>query len=445
LFLEPSGGGADAGVEDAPRAKRHRWRRNESDVEEWAKLFREGTTIVHIAERFNVDPGTVSAELRRAGLVVTQGHHMVEQLPLKYSPEFIGLIDKGPEAALDFVRNRVWGIRASGTGLKQLQTFCDFVRLHHEGVGVKEMARRLSVHRTTIAEWREGTDKPYLIRALSDTLPLAPRDGWKMLQMHLVSGGSEPSEWIQVPKIIQSYSDIQDVVIQIQPLEQTYERARFFGLSTQHVQSLRSDLFAYILGIMVGDSGKLGGAQNRYASMNIDLELTIGQPTNKRLGQFVLMCANSLGIEMERKKDKQPSGQQLLGDNPTPAYRWTSERSPLFAWMFSVGLGLRRGETTTTHQIHMNWMFSMPRTFQIRFVQGVADSDGCSKDYVVEIASVPNAKFFADVLQNLGLKTARVSFEKGLPLKTAVSKRQAATLPIFNEFVKSYRYQKLTS
>jgi len=37
---------------------------------------------------------------------------MVEQLPLKYSPEFIELVDRGPDAVLEFVRNRVWGIQA---------------------------------------------------------------------------------------------------------------------------------------------------------------------------------------------------------------------------------------------------------------------------------------------------------------------------------------------
>jgi len=368
---------------------------------------------------------------------------MVQQLPLKYSPQFIELLDKGPDAVLGFVKSRVWGIQASSTGEMQLQAFCEFVRLHHLGVGVKEMSRVLSVHRSTISHWKDATDQPYLIRAVNDALPLVPRTGWKMMPMHLVSGGSEPSGWIQVPETIRSYSDVLDVINQIQPLEETYRRASLFGLAKTQVQEMRPELFAYQLGIMVGDSGKLGGRQPRYSSMNLDLQLTKRQPTNQRLGEFVLMCTNNLGLEMTRIKDKPPTGRQLLGKNPTPAYRWSTERSPLIAWMFAVGLGLEWGETTTTHQLRMDWIHDTPDPFRIRFVQGAADSDGTVRKYVADIASVPNAAFFTRLLLDLGMKSAHVAYENGIPLRTAPRTGEAAKLPLFNEFVKSYRYRKM--
>ena len=366
-------------------------------------------------------------------------------MPLKYPPQFIELVDKGPDAVLEFVKSRVWGIQASSTGVRQLRSFCEFVRLHHQGVGVKEMARMLSAHQSTISHWRDGTDQPYPVRAANDTFPITPPTGWKMLPMHLVSGGSEPSGWIQVPDVIQSYNDVLRVISQIKPLEETYSRASLFGLPKTQVQGMRPELFAYQLGIMVGDSGKLGGEQPRYSSMNLDLQLTQKQVTNERLGEFVMLCANSLGIGMERKRDKQPTGQTRESKEPAPAYRWTSERSPLLAWMFSVCLGLGWGETTTTHQVHMDWIFNTPRIFRVRFIQGAADSDGCVKGYEVEIASVPNSELFSDLLRSLGLRTAHVSYEGGEPLKTMVSRREASTLPVFNEFVKSYRYQKMRS
>ena len=422
--------------------RRRHWRRNDEDVQRWAALFKGGLTIVHIAERENVDPGTVSQQLHSLGLRVTQGHHMVQQLPLKYSPEFIELLNKGPDAVLGFVKSRVWGIQASSTGEKQLRNFCEFVRLHHLGVGVKEMSRTLSVHRSTVSHWRDATDQPYLVRAANDTLPLVPRTGWRMMPMHLVSGGSEPSGWIQVPETIRFYDDVLDVINQIQPLEETYRRASLFGLVRAQVQEMRPELFAYQLGIMVGDSGKLGGQQPRYSSMNLDLQLTQKQPTNERLGGFVLMCANSLGTQMERKRDKQPTGATAVGEHPSAAYRWTSERSPLLAWMFSAGLGLNWGETPTTHPLRMDWILDTPRSFRVRFVQGAADSDGCVK-HTVEITSLPNSQFFANVLQSLGLTSAHCGYEKGEPLKTVVSLKQASSLPIFNEFIRSYRYQKL--
>jgi len=440
----PQGQGSRPPVnEPPPTTKRHRWRRNDDDIRKWAELFQSGTTILRIAKQFEVDPVTISQELHLLGFTITPGHHMVEQLPLRYPAEFIELVDRGPDAVLEFVENRVWGIQASETGEKQLRSFCEFVRLHHQDVGVEEIARRLSAHRSTVAHWRNGTDQPYLIRALNDTLPLSPRVGWRLLPMHLSSGGSEPSGWIQVPEKIRSYTDVVEVINQIQPLEETYSRASLFGITKTQVQEMRPELFAYQLGIMVGDSGKLGGEQPRYASMNLDLQLTKGQPTNERLGEFVLMCANSLGLEMTRIKDKPPSGRQLLGKNPTPAYRWSSERSPLIAWMFSVGLGLCWGETTTTHQVRMEWIFDTPEPFRIRFIQGAADSDGTVRKYVADIASVPNAEFFANLLKDLGVASAHVAYENGLPLRTALGTSEASKLPLFNEFVKSYRYQKM--
>jgi transposase-like protein len=422
--------------------KRRRWSRNDEDVKNWSELFQSGITIVHIAEKYHVDPNTVSHELHALGLTIKQGHHMVQQLPLRYSPEFIQLIDRGPDAVLEFVKNLVWGISATDQGTRQVRAFCEFFQLHHQGVGVKEIARRLSLHRSSVAEWREGTDQPYLIRAARDTLSIQPTDGWKLLPMHLTSGGSEPSGWIQVPQVIRSYDDILGVISQVQPLQQAYDRAKFFGLPSAQVMTMRPELFAYLLGMMVGDSAKNGGEQKRYASMNLDLQLTLRQPTNERLGEFVIMCANSLGLQMTRIKDKQPTGRQLLGVNPSPAYRWSTERSPLLAWVFSTCLGLGWKETTTTHQLHMNWIFATPRSFRLRFVQGAADSDGCAKS-VVEIASVPNAQFFVDILKSMGLNSAHLGYDSGKPLKTVLSRSDAATLPIFNEFVKSYRYHRL--
>jgi hypothetical protein len=426
-----------------PTAKRHRWRRNDKDVQRWAEMFRGGKSVLRIALEEQVAPSTVSAELHGLGFEFRMGQHRVEQPPLKYPNEFIDLVGQGQERVLEFVKGRVWGIGVTEMGKKQVESFCEFVRLHRRGVGVKEIARTLGVHRTTVAEWREGTDQPYLIRALNETLLLHTRPGWKCLPMHLSSGGNELTGWIRVPQVIREFGEIEVVLSQLHPLGQTYHRAVAFGLSTQQVMEMKVEFFAYLLGIMVGDSSKHGGALNRYASMCLDLELTRKQPTNERLGIFVMMCANSLGIAMERRKDKGPSGVQLKGKEPTPAFRWTSERSPLLAWAFSVCLGLHWGETTTANQLRMDWIFGAPDWFRKRFIQGSADSDGCTRRYVTDISSVPNAGFFTDLLRSLGMKTARISYEKGMPLRTAVSTAEASTLPIFSEYVRSYRYERM--
>jgi hypothetical protein len=91
----------------------------------------------------------------------------------------------------------------------------------------------------------------------------------------------------------------------------------------------------------------------------------------------------------------------------------------------------------------MDWILEAPLSFRKRFVQALADSDGRVNSYVVEIVSVPNAEFFTHLLHTLGLASAYTRIEYGQPLRTIVRAKEAAALPIFNEFVKSYRYERL--
>jgi len=47
------------------------------------------------------------------------------------------------------------------------------------------------------------------------------------------------------------------------------------------------------------------------------------------------------------------------------------------------------------------------------------------------------------LLQTLDMTTAHTIHEQGRSLRTMVNRKQSATLPIFNEFVKTYRYEKM--
>lgn len=267
--------------------------------------------------------------------------------------------------------------------------------------------------------------------------------GWRLIPLHIGSGGNELHEWVSVPNRIGEYDDVAKIVGQLKPLDETYKRAKLLRVSEQQIERMWPELFSYALGMVLGDAGKEGGQQQRLCSTNIDLQLTKKEPTNERLGEFVCMCTNSLGIQMDRRKDKLPTGATKTSQQPTSAYRWTSERSPLVAWMFSVGLGLNWDETTSDSQVRMNWIFSTPYNFRRRFVQAMADSDGTVRPYTTEITSVPNAKFVTKLLRSLGLNSAYARTENGKPLRTVVHNTEAAKLPLFNEFVKGYRYQKL--
>ena len=146
---------------------------------------------------------------------------------------------------------------------------------------------------------------------------------------------------------------------------------------------------------------------------------------------------------MNRIRDKAPTGATKFSKIPTSAYRWNSERSTLFAWMFSVCLGLKWTELTSYDPVRMDWIVEAPFGFRKGFVQGVADSDGRVNSYVVEIVSVPNAEFFTSLLHTLDMPSAYTRAEYGKLLRTVVKAREAVKLPIFNEIVKSYRYERL--
>lgn len=421
---------------------RHNKRVTVDDAKRWANKFHGGMSILKIARDEGVNPGTVSAWLHKIGLDIRPGQHRVPQPALKIPQCMTEIIAMGPQALRNRVEKDVFGLRASRNGIAQLVKYCGFIQYHGEGMGVEEISRLLGIHRSTVAQWRNGTNTPYLVKVAGET-PMPPRPGWKWLPLSLSSGGNSFENWIQVPMRIGDYGDILAVVEQLRPLENAYARGAAFGLSRSRIDSMRPELFAYLLGFMLGDASKLGGRQERLASMNIDLQLSLKRETNLRLGEYVCLCANSLGFRMDRIADKQPTGASKLGQRPMGAYRWTSERSPLLAWAFAVGLGLDWNQNTSENPVKMKWIFATPFAFRLRFAQGMADSDACVKKYVVEITSLPNAEFVKRLLWSLGLKSAYVRVENGLTLRTVVRAIEAASLPLINEFTNGYRYEQL--
>jgi hypothetical protein len=413
------------------------------DARRWADKYRNHISVVQIALQEGIDPGTVSAWIKKVGIKIRAGQHFVEQPPLRYSEELLSKVSEGPEPVISMLKERIWGIQVSQPGQEQLVKFCRFIGMHRSGAGVNEIATILGVHRSTVAQWRNGTDQPYLIRTLDVALNELVSRRLMLMPLRLDSGGNSQSNWIKVPLEIRSYSDLAGVVSQLVPTDETFTRAARFGMSKGQMISMREELFAYLLGIMLGDAGKPGGVLERFTSMNLDLQLSEKEPSNERLGEFVCLCANALGITMHRTSDKMPSGDTRQAENPVAAFRWSSSRSPFLAWMFNVGLGLQMHEHTSVNKVRMEWIMTMPISFLLRFVQGMADSDATVRRYVVEIASMPNAEFVTGILTKLGLKSARTMSEYGKPMRCCVVNREAASLPMFNEFVKGYRYQIL--
>ena len=434
--------GDRAHSQDTTKRRYRRW--TEQDAKRWKESFESGKSILEIAEADKVDPKLVSQRLHRQGVEVYQGKHKVEQLPLKIPIELAELLGHGSVYVLKFLDERVWGLTATKSGAEQLRKFCKFIELHKQGTGVEDIASRIQVHRTTVTEWRDGTDQPYLVSVARTMVLSKPKIEWKALPLHLDSGGNVQDRWILVPSTIQSDSDINELLQQISPLEESYTLAESLGLSTPD-QQLRLELFGYLIGICVGDSGKTSSSEQRFASMNLDLQLSMKHNSNEKIGDLVRLAASLIGIRMTRIADKHPTGATRNSKNPTDAFRWSSERSPFLAWIVRHCLGLERGKTTSHEKVRMDWIFGMSNNFRKRFVQGLADSDGTVRPYVVEITSTPNTEFVTSILHSLGLSSAYSREENHSMLRSVVKNAEAARLPIFNEFTKGYRYEQLMS
>jgi len=432
-----------AHLQGAAKRRYRRW--SEEDGKRWKESFESGKSILEIAAADQVDPKIVSQWLHKLGVEVYQGKHRVEQLPLKIPTELMELLSIGPDCVLKFLDERVWGLTATESGTEQLTKFCKFLDLYKQGTGVEDIASQLAINRSSVGEWRDCTDQPYLVKTTASILQLDLKPGWKALPLHLHSGGNEQQDWIKVPSTIQSDEDIRALVWQIVALGETFERAARLRISLSNLELMQFELFGYLLGIALGDAGKTTSNEERFASMNIDLQFTKKKPSNEMLGELVCLAANLIGIRMSRIADKHPTGYTRNSKNPTDAYRWSSERSPLLAWIVRRCLGLERGMTTSHDRVHMDWIFGMSEDFRKRFIQGLADSDGTVRPYVVEITSTPNTELVTQVLHSLGLASAYSRKENGQMLRTVVRNAEAANLPIFNEFTKGYRYQLLMS
>jgi hypothetical protein len=428
----------------AQETKKRKWRRStDEDGKRWAKMYLEKRMPIEAIASFDeVDPDTVSKRLHRLNVDVYAGKHRIDREPAKLSVELAQLLNRGPDEVLRFLDQRVWGVRASPAGMKQLTKFCQFLNVPLK-VGVEAVAEELRIDRSMVKAWTVGTKQPYLVRVANVALQASLKSDWKLLPLRLEAGGNEQGPWIQVPTSIQGQEDILAMLQQTLPLEQTYQRAAKFGISRARVEAMRSDMFGYILGIALGDAGKEGGEQERFTSSNLDLQFTKKKESNEMLGEFACMCTNSLGIAMNRTKDKPATGDTLKAKDPSSAYRWISERSPLMAWMIMNGLGLKSKEKTSTHEVHMDWIFKTSFEFRKRFLQALADSDGSVKPYVVILTSVPNAEFVTKLLHSVGIKSAHVIHEDGSDLRTSMNTREASQLPIFNEFSNGYRYRQL--
>lgn len=273
---------------------------------------------------------------------------------------------------------------------------------------------------------------------------MSGRQEIRLLPLRVARNCKSFEQWIMVPTRLESERDIRRLVSQLKPLPETYERAKRFHESVDPSSS--TALFAFLLGVMLGDAAKdhsLHEDGHRLSSTNLRLRLSKRYEHNERFGEYTAMCCNSLGLHMYRIKDLPPDEKQLRSPVKAGFYSWRSERSPLLAWIFNKCLGLNFNETTTTTPVKMEWLFNTSLDFRIAFLQGLAESDGhVSYQGVACIVSEPNVEFVVRLMQSLGAKSWTRKI-RGRNCVVATTVARAHSINLFNRHIASIRYQRM--
>ncbi len=339
---------------------------------------------------------------------------------------------------LSFV-NSFWGIRPSERDLKDIRDFHKVLVLHSQRMTPRKISGCTGISKRKVEHWIYGNSLPRIVRLLINYIGVRRRNG-KVLSINSTRGGLFNGPWIVVPGKVTNYNDIVKVLNRLTPLKETYTRGLLFGISKDDINKVKPLLFAYLLGVLIGDAGKDRIKRAQRITRRITLMLTKFYETNYRFGGFVCMCANSLGLRMHQTKDM-PAGKK----NRHPFYSWRSQCSPLIQWVFSTCLGLNDGQLTTYNPVDMRWILSAPKDFKIWFIQGLADSDGFvdMSSQQTGIITHPNTELIESVLNSLGIPASRKLFTSNGLWSLMIDREESYNLPILNTYVKSYRYDKL--
>jgi len=341
------------------------------------------------------------------------------------------------ENSSDFVKN-FYGIYLSKEEKNRFETYLKAISLRKKNLTAKQISEKSNISKSTIEKWIFNYNRPFVAQLYEHYKELKNSQDKKWVSINSTRGGLFTGPWIRVPTKIKSFKDIEEVLLQIQELKEYNEKNIGFNYALKRENKFV--LFAYLLGFLIGDAAKLGVKRKNRINRRITVMLSKGYKTNLRLGNFVSLCVNSIGLRMSQSNDC-PAGKK----NTFAFYRWLSQSSMLIQWIFRVCLGLNDKEKTTYNKIRAEWIVNTPREFRISFLQGLADSDGfvdlSSKK--IGIITHPNTDLIAKILDSLNVKYRRWLITRTGLWTLIISIKDAYKLPIFNPYIKSYRYQKM--
>lgn len=288
------------------------------------------------------------------------------------------------EDVVNFIKNSLnpiqfldyfWIDNISKKEAQNFEKFCKFEKLKNKFSPFK-LANLIGKSYVVVYNWQSQKSFPRLTRWLEVYIKLGkPKDGFVWLSLNLGSGGMPLGPFIQVPLKVTKWDEIENVINQLEEKENI--------LPTMN----KEECFGFVLGMIVGDTSKPKPNKD-----NLDLQLSKNISTNKKLGEFFCNCLQKLKFRTYRVKDSQNK------------YRWLTQSSPFFSWIYKVVLGLKEDETTTYFPIKINWILDAPLDFIKRFIQGIFESDGSvSYEGLISCSTYPDTEILQILLNKFGI------------------------------------------
>jgi transcriptional regulator with XRE-family HTH domain len=334
-----------------------------------------------------------------------------------------------------------FGIKFNSRDSKKAKLYFTALSFKEKGFSSKEIANKLNISKSTVAKWFWTNTIPFEARLYKNFQKLGkPEKNHKWLSINATRGGFLIGPWIQVPKKINSFENIKFVLNQITHLTSSTDLIKLFNLENNELNSIKYSGFYYLLGILLGDGAMCKGNSKRFITRRITLNMTKKYKTNKRICQFTQLCCNLIGLRMKRTKDDSPSKK-----NKHYFYRWQGQCSQLVNWISSICFELKKDEVKTYSPIKAEWILNSPKKLQISFLQGVADSDGYIDLGTLQagLISKSSIETIEKILNNLTIHNCRKYQDHGKLAVTMINFKDAYSLPLFNPYIKSYRYKLL--
>lgn len=294
--------------------------------------------------------------------------------------------------------------------------FFRFLDTLSEGGSITDIARKSGNNKNDITRWTRQRQIPGFVILASKIPSERPEQDFRWLPMKMKTGGiGNPEDFIQVPIRNLTVDNIFKVLHQIEPVESKVmkEHAKEFGeLSREHA-------LMYLLGAVVSD-GKFQYGKS-IASASLTLKASKKYPWGVDFGEGFCYCLERFGISRKSKTEGvtcQKNG-TIVEFN-----QWKSEYTPIIVWIENTMLGLRGPKSKNETPIEADWIYSLPHSWKVAFLQGVSDGDGSAslKGQNAAITSKANVDFLVGLLRSVGIEPTSSDIRVFINKKDSIQK-----------------------